>query len=92
MPRLLMRQPICVLVWKRRGLRAEVVRTILMFGRASVYLFATVFFSAIVLIPARQATQIFMATVGLLLYNRMILIALDALPNVMSPVQEIAIR
>ncbi|KAH9863996.1 hypothetical protein J1614_009929 [Plenodomus biglobosus] len=92
MPRLLTRRPVCTLVWKRKGLGAEVGRALLMFTRAAVYLFATVFFSAIVLLPARQATQLFMAHVGILLYNRMVLIALDSIPGVMDPVQEITIR
>ncbi|KAJ8114646.1 hypothetical protein OPT61_g3526 [Boeremia exigua] len=93
MPSLLTKEPICALVWKRRGLSAEIGRTFIMFISAGTYLFATAFFSSIVLMPAMQATQIFMASLGVLMYNRMVLIVLDALPGgIMSPIQEVTIR
>lgn len=91
-PGLPVKQPVCVLVWKRRGAKTGLYRTLLMFSRAFIYIFATYFFSAIVLMPASHATQVFLPTIGLLMYNRLVLIWLDALPHVMNVIQEITVR
>lgn len=92
MPSLITRQPILALVWRRKNLGTQLIQALIMFTRSSVYLWATVNFSAIVLLPVRQAVQIFMANIGILLFNRLVLIIIDGLPSAMIPVLEITVR
>jgi len=86
------KQPVCTLTWKSKGLIAELTRTILISLRSLTYLWATVTMTSIVLLPVAHSTTWFMATIGILVYDRFVLIALDALPGVVSQVQEVSIR
>jgi len=85
-------RPLFVLLWKAKGIKSEATRSFLSGARCFVYLWATVVLSSLVLVPAAHATTWFMATVGLLLYHRYVLVALDFLPGVMFPIEEVTVR
>jgi hypothetical protein len=85
-------QPVVVLVWKVNDFRAELTRTFIVTLRSFVYLWSTVTLASLVLLPVAHATTWFMCTVGVLLYDGFVLLALECMPGVVDPIEEVTVR
>jgi hypothetical protein len=94
LPRLLVKkgQPIYALVWKSDSVQGDILRIVIIYCRAFVYIWSTIVLSSLVLLPTRQAVAWFMGAVGLLLYNSVVLLILDLLPGNMIPIAEATVR